>query len=108
MVDLTNEDTALSDYRSKRLRDFYNSQGAILVDAFLAANLVGGTPTARPEDLEVHPTTKEVFIAYTDGTQAATAILTRGFFRSASSVTERDSAVGGTVQDYGKQCRRYG
>lgn len=37
------------------------------VDAFLAANLVGGTPTARPEDLEVHPRTKEVFIAYTDG-----------------------------------------
>jgi len=24
-------------------------------------------PTARPEDLEVHPETKEVFIAYTDG-----------------------------------------
>lgn len=29
--------------------------------------MAGGTPTARPEDLEVHPFTKEVFISYTDG-----------------------------------------
>ncbi len=66
-VDRTNEATTLPAYQGKKLSDFYTSQGAILVDAFLAANLAGGTPTARPEDLEVHPTTKEVFIAYTDG-----------------------------------------
>jgi hypothetical protein len=65
--DRTNEATALSDYQNKKLSDFYKTQGAALCDAFLAANLVGGTPTARPEDLEVHPLTKEVFIAYTDG-----------------------------------------
>ncbi|MDZ7954219.1 PhoX family phosphatase [Nostoc sp. DedQUE09] len=65
--DRTNEAKALPDYQNKKLSDFYSSQGAVLSDAFLAANLVGGTPTARPEDIEVHPTTKEVFIAYTDG-----------------------------------------
>ncbi|BAZ52987.1 hypothetical protein NIES4103_56520 [Nostoc sp. NIES-4103] len=65
--DTTNEATALPGYQGKKLADFYTSLGAILTDAFLAANLAGGTPTARPEDLEVHPTTKEVFIAYTDG-----------------------------------------
>lgn len=65
--DRTNEAKALPDYQNKKLSDFYSSQGAVLTDAFLAANLVGGTPTARPEDIEVHPTTKEVFIAYTDG-----------------------------------------
>ncbi|MDZ8085714.1 MAG: PhoX family phosphatase [Nostoc sp. DedQUE12b] len=65
--DRTNEAKALPDYQNKKLSDFYSSQGAVLADAFLAANLVGGTPTARPEDIEVHPTTKEVFIAYTDG-----------------------------------------
>jgi hypothetical protein len=65
--DRTNEATALPAYQNQQLSDFYSSQGAVLVDAFLAANLVGGTPTARPEDLEVHPLTKEVFIAYTDG-----------------------------------------
>jgi uncharacterized protein len=66
-LDRTNETTVLPEYKGKKLSDFYSSQGAILCDAFLAANLVGGTPTARPEDLEVHPTTKEVLISYTDG-----------------------------------------
>jgi len=61
------EAEVLSSYRNKKLSDFYTSQGAVLVDAFAAANLVGGTPTARPEDIEVHPQTNEVFIAYTDG-----------------------------------------
>ncbi len=66
VVDTTNESTALPGYINKSLANFYSSQGAVLVDAFHAANLIGGTPTARPEDLEVNPTTKEVFIAYTD------------------------------------------
>jgi secreted PhoX family phosphatase len=65
--DRQNEAKALPDYQNKTLSDFYTSQGAILCDAFLAANLVGGTPTARPEDLEIHPFTQEVFIAFTDG-----------------------------------------
>lgn len=65
--DRTNEATALPGYQNKTLADFYTTQGALLCDAFLAANLAGGTPTARPEDVEVHPRTKEVFIAYTDG-----------------------------------------
>ncbi|AFZ30422.1 protein of unknown function DUF839 [Gloeocapsa sp. PCC 7428] len=67
-VTIANEATALPPYKGKKLSDFYSSQGAVLVDAFLAANLVGGTPTARPEDLEVNPRNpREVFIAYTDG-----------------------------------------
>ncbi|HEY9673595.1 MAG TPA: PhoX family phosphatase [Waterburya sp.] len=65
-VDTTNEATALPAYRGKRLSNFYTSQGAVLCDAFLAANLVGGTPTARPEDIEIHPRTKHVYISYTD------------------------------------------
>lgn len=67
----SNEGTALvnspAGYLGKTLANFYTTQGAILVDAFPAANLVGGTPGARPEDIEVHPRTKEVFIAFTDG-----------------------------------------
>ena len=61
-----NEAAILPAYRSKKLSDFYTSQGAVLVDAFLAVNLIGGTPTSRPEDLEVQPGTNDVFIAYTD------------------------------------------
>ncbi len=59
--------TFIGTYQGKTLAQFYASQGAVLVDAFAAANLVGGTPGARPEDVEVHPRTKDVFIAYTDG-----------------------------------------
>ena len=66
-IDIKNETQFLPQYQNKKLGNFYTSQGAVLCDAFLAANLAGGTPTARPEDIEVHPRTKEVFIAYTDG-----------------------------------------
>jgi len=55
-------------YLSATLADFYPNQGAILCDAFHAGNLVGGTPAARPEDLEINPNNlSEVFIAFTDG-----------------------------------------
>jgi secreted PhoX family phosphatase len=53
-------------YLNAELGDFYDSQGAVLCDAFAAANLVGGTPCARPEDCEVHPRTKAVYLAHTD------------------------------------------
>lgn len=74
-----NEVTAIDSYRTKggtvvgrvaQLRDYFTSQGAILADCYPAANLVGGTPGARPEDIEVNPSNpREVFIAYTDGAQ---------------------------------------
>ena len=55
-------------YLDAHLSDFYPNQGAILCDAFHAGNLVGGTPAARPEDLEINPrNAREVFIAFTDG-----------------------------------------
>lgn len=67
VVTTANEVASLPDYRNKTLADFYPTQGAILVDAFQAANLIGGTPAGRPEDIEVHPDTNAVFIAFTDG-----------------------------------------
>jgi len=67
IVDLTNEASVLPAYQGKRLSDFYRSQGALLVDAHLAGNLAGASPTARPEDLEVNPRNpREIFVAYTD------------------------------------------
>ena len=74
-VTIATEDAALESYRTRggtvaaaTLGDYYTGQGAILVDAFLAGNLAGGTPAARPEDLEVSPHNgREVFISYTDG-----------------------------------------
>ncbi|MBW4612331.1 MAG: PhoX family phosphatase [Desmonostoc vinosum HA7617-LM4] len=87
----TNEATALPDYRNKKLSNFYPSQGAVLADAFLAANLAGGTPTARPEDLEVHPTTKEVFIAYTDGAPGSDGYPDSRIFQVAKLSTDVDA-----------------
>jgi secreted PhoX family phosphatase len=43
-------------------------QGAILIDAFVMANAVGGTPSARPEDLEVDERDGSIFVAFTDST----------------------------------------
>jgi hypothetical protein len=97
VVDTTNEATALPGYRNKNLSNFYSSQGAILVDAFLAANLIGGTPTARPEDLEVNPTTKEVFIAYTDGAPGSDGYPDSRIF----TVAKYGSAVNSTQQSGG-------
>ena len=97
VVDTTNEATAITDYRNKTLANFYSSQGAVLVDAFLAANLIGGTPTARPEDLEVNPTTKEVFIAYTDAAPGSDGYPDSRIF----TVAKYGSAVNSTQQSGG-------
>ena len=40
--------------------------GVLLCDAFAMANACGGTPLARPEDIEVHPEDRSVYIAFTD------------------------------------------
>lgn len=42
-------------------------QGAILIDAHFAANVVGGTCTARPEDVALHPLDQSLVIAFTSG-----------------------------------------
>jgi len=47
-------------------------RGILLMDAFGMANACGGTPTARPEDLEVHPIDATVYIAFTDATFSST------------------------------------
>ena len=53
------------------LGDLYpgeNAQAVILMDAYAAANAIGATPSARPEDLEVHPLDQSIYIAFTDST----------------------------------------
>lgn len=50
---------------ARHLSDCYASQGAVLIDAYQAANAIGGSPAGRPEDLEVHPGDGSVFIAFT-------------------------------------------
>ena len=63
---LTN-DAAVAAYgqRYTTLGDLYASQGAILIDAHLAANAAGATPAARPEDTEIDPHNGDLLIAFT-------------------------------------------
>jgi uncharacterized protein len=50
---------------ARRLGDVYFSQGAVLMDAYQAANAIGASPSGRPEEVEVHPLDGSVFIAFT-------------------------------------------
>ena len=61
---------------ARRLGDVYFSQGAVLMDAYRAANAIGASPSGRPEELEVHPVDGSVFIAFTSWTGR------RGMWRS--------------------------
>jgi secreted PhoX family phosphatase len=54
----------------------YGTQGNILIDAYRASNLAGATPTARPEDLEVHPADNSVFISFTASATAQNSLFT--------------------------------
>ena len=58
--------------RFSTLADLYPGSGdeqlgAILIDAHLAANAAGATPTARPEDTELDPRTGDLLISFTAG-----------------------------------------
>ena len=59
-----------------RLAAVYGTQGNILIDAYRASNLAGATPTARPEDVEVHPADNSVFIAFTANATAQNSLFT--------------------------------
>lgn len=50
----------------EKLRE--HQEWVIQLDAYAMANAAGGTPLSRPEDIEVHPHDKSVYIAFTDST----------------------------------------
>jgi secreted PhoX family phosphatase len=68
------DDAAVAAYlqRFQRLADLYPGAGeerlgAILIDAHLAANAIGATACARPEDTDLDPTSGALLIAFTAG-----------------------------------------
>ncbi|WP_398336046.1 PhoX family protein [Vulcanococcus sp.] len=82
-------DAAVIDYcrRFATLGDLYpgsgdGQQGAILIDAHLAANAIGATPAARPEDTDIDPDTGDLLISFTaggsDGSERADPAIFRG------------------------------
>ncbi|WP_413165824.1 PhoX family protein [Capilliphycus salinus ALCB114379] len=72
MIAAKDEDTIAFKKQYKTLGDLYEGdnpeevQGAILIDAHLAASAAGATCTARPEDTDVGPL-GSLFIAFTSG-----------------------------------------
>ena len=60
--------------RATTLGQVYSDLGAIVIDAFRASNLIGATPTGRPEDVEVHPFDQSVYIAFTAGAPIGAAL----------------------------------
>lgn len=75
VADFSSGKWLLLDYdRNKGLKDakkadgkpMFTSQADILVDARAAALAIKATPTDRPEDIEIHPLTGEVYIALTN------------------------------------------
>ncbi len=55
---------------AKTLGQVYADLGAIVTDAYQASTLIGATPTGRPEDVEVHPLDRSVYIAFTSNATA--------------------------------------
>jgi secreted PhoX family phosphatase len=74
----------------------YGTQGNILIDAYRASNLVGATPTARPEDLEVHPADNSVFIAFTANSTAQNSLFTNIYGELVRLVEGSDDGTGTT------------
>lgn len=56
---------ALDPGKNSVLRDRGFDAARVCVHTRTAAKLVGGTPLARPEDVEIHPVTGEVYVALT-------------------------------------------
>lgn len=52
--------------KSPALKSQFRTQGEVLVHAREAAKLLGATPLDRPEDVEVHPIDKSVYVALTN------------------------------------------
>jgi hypothetical protein len=78
-AELFREDAAVEEYcrHFATLSDLYRGesealQGAILVDAHLAASAIGATPTARPEDTKIDPISGDLLIAFTSGSPGTT------------------------------------
>ena len=65
-VPMTLENVKKAIEGNKELEAKYQTQADVLVYADEASILIGGTPTDRPEDVEISPFDKTIFIAHTN------------------------------------------
>jgi secreted PhoX family phosphatase len=79
---------ALDPDRQPALRKAGFDRARVCVHTRTAARLVGGTPLPRPEDVEVHPETGEVFVALT-AWEARSAVHAEKYFASVAGALAR-------------------
>ena len=79
---------------ARTLGDVYGSLGNILIDAYRASNLIGSTPTGRPEDVEVHPFDSSVYIAFTASASIPRSPFTNVFGEIVRIVEDAEDALG--------------
>ena len=88
-------------------------RGVLVMDAFAMANAAGATPSARPEDLEIHPVDKSVYIAFTDSTDGSDGSPDRRIFPDSAlensrqygaiyRIIENDGDPAATTFEWGK------
>ncbi len=75
------------------LGQVYTDLGAIMTDAYRASNLIGATPTGRPEDVEVHPLDGSVYIAFTESATARGSLFTN-LYGEICRIREEDDVAG--------------
>jgi secreted PhoX family phosphatase len=63
---LKGEWIALDWEKNPILKKHFKDQGEVLTFARLSAELVGATPLDRPEDVEIHPVSGDIFVTFTN------------------------------------------
>jgi secreted PhoX family phosphatase len=86
----------------------FADQGEVLIKARAAADLLGATPMDRPEDIEVHPGTGRVYVAFTKNEDrtaepAALQLAGREVDRSANAANPRPENRYGHVLEISEQ-----
>ena len=76
----------LLDYEKREeLKNNFRSQADVLVNCDKASKLVGGTECNRPEDIEINPKDKSVFISFTNNSKK------EDYFGSIVRIIEKDN-----------------
>ena len=78
--------------RYRTLGDLYVGEGeaqlgALLIDAHLAANAAGITPTARPEDTEIDPFSGDLLVTFTSGLPGSNGTADMAIFKGPQGQT---------------------
>jgi uncharacterized protein len=68
-VPLTVEEVHKAANGKNEILEKFKTQADVLVNCHEAALLVGGTPTDRPEDVEIHPVDNTIYIAHTNNSK---------------------------------------